>query len=265
MTDSHEVADPKPIDDAERRRRARRREPGLLKRIWRRPRVIGAVGSAIASYVRLVGRTTDWTVEPGDLSAAVGHDLPAIIAMWHGQHVFVPIAWPGGSPVSALVARHADGEINAVALEKLGVSTVRGAGGEGSQRTLLRRGGMQSLRQMLRLLKDGSSVALTADVPKVGGVVGEGIVVLARLSGRPIYPVAVVTRRRIRFDSWDKATLSLPFGRGAIVLGDKVSVPADADDEMMEAARRRVGTQLDRVHARAYELAGGRAWEDRNG
>jgi len=37
---------------------------------------------------------------------------------------------------------------------------------------------------------------MTADVPKVSRVAGLGIVKIAQMSGRPIYPVAIATRRR---------------------------------------------------------------------
>ena len=46
---------------------------------------------------------------------------------------------------------------------------------------------------MLTALKDNWSMALTADIPKVSRVAGVGIVKLAQVSGRPIYPVAVAT------------------------------------------------------------------------
>ena len=72
---------------------------------------------------------------------------------------------------------------------------------------------------MLDALADGYSMALTADVPKVSRVAGLGIVMLARASGRPIYPVAVATSRRIELDNWDRTAINLPFGRGAIVVG----------------------------------------------
>ena len=53
-------------------------------------------------------------------------------------------------------------------------------------------------------------------------------------------PVAVVTSRRIDFDSWDKASIGLPFGRGAMVLGEPVHVPRDADAQTLEALRQSV-------------------------
>jgi lysophospholipid acyltransferase (LPLAT)-like uncharacterized protein len=109
---------------------------------------------------------------------------------------------------------------------------------------------------MLRALSSGVSVAITADVPKRARIAGEGIVTLARLSGRPIAPVAVVTSRRFDLKSWDRASLSKPFGRGAIVVGELIHVAPEADDAAMEEARKAVEAGLDAVHARAYAKVG---------
>jgi lysophospholipid acyltransferase (LPLAT)-like uncharacterized protein len=235
------------------------------KKIVRSPFVLNLAGSLIALYIRLIGRTTRWTREPGDLRAALAGDLPLIMALWHGQHVITPLAWPKEWPGSALVARHADGEINAVALEKLGFHLVRGSGANRvSNKAVSRRGGVLALRGLVRALKSGSSVTLTADVPKIGGIVGTGIVLLAKLTGRPIYPLAVVTKNCVEFNSWDRARIALPFGRGAMVVGEKIVVAADAGEDELEKARCDVERGLDLVHARAYELVGGKPWRARN-
>ena len=112
------------------------------------------------------------------------------------------------------------------------------------------------MRQLLRQLESGASVAMTADVPKRARVCGLGIVTLAKLSGRPIVPTAVVTSRRIQFNSWDRASLGLPFSRAVVVLGDIVRVAPDADDAAMEAARLAVQQGLDEAHERAYAMVG---------
>jgi lysophospholipid acyltransferase (LPLAT)-like uncharacterized protein len=119
-----------------------------------------------------------------------------------------------------------------------------------------KRGGHTALREMLRALGSGSSVVLTADVPKRARVAGLGIVTLAQLSGRPIYPVAVVTRPRVDFPTWDRASLALPGGRGAMVIGAPIHVSRKADDAMLEQARIAVESGLDAVHRRAYALIG---------
>jgi lysophospholipid acyltransferase (LPLAT)-like uncharacterized protein len=83
-----------------------------------------------------------------------------------------------------------------------------------------------------------------------------GIVTLARLSGRPIVPMAVVASRRVQFNTWDRATLGLPFSQVVVVAGDYIPVSAEADDATMEAARLAVQEGLDEAHRRAYAMVG---------
>ena len=122
----------------------------------------------------------------------------------------------------------------------------------------MQKGGGPALLRLKRELEGGATVAMTADVPKRPRVAGLGIVTLAKLSGRPIAPVAVVTSRRFDFRSWDRASLGKPFGRGAIVVGDVIRVAPDADEAALEEARCAVQAGLDEVHRRAYALVGGR-------
>jgi lysophospholipid acyltransferase (LPLAT)-like uncharacterized protein len=97
-------------------------------------------------------------------------------------------------------------------------------------------------------------MALTADVPKISRVAGFGIIKLARESGRPIYPVAMATSRRLEFDSWDHAAINLPFSRGAMVVGEPIRVAADADPEALEAARSALERSLNALTERAYVI-----------
>ena len=83
---------------------------------------------------------------------------------------------------------------------------------------------------------------------------------LARQSGRPIFPIALATSRRYVLRNWDKTTINLPFSRGAAVCGELVWVPADATDEALEQYRRQVEDNLNAATARAYALV-----DDRGG
>jgi hypothetical protein len=78
---------------------------------------------------------------------------------------------------------------------------------------------------------------------------------LARESGRPIFPVGIATAWRIELNNWDRSAINLPFSRGAMVIGNAIRVPADADDAALERARERLGHALDAVTARAQALA----------
>jgi hypothetical protein len=224
----------------------------MLKRIGRMRAVQNVVAFVVAKYFALVAATTRFVTEPADYPERLTPELPFIVALWHGQHFLTHVAQFGRAGVSVLISRHGDGEINALVARRLGAGLIRGSGG--SRQKMQKRGGSAALRQMLRTLDAGSTVALTADVPKISRRAGEGIVTLARLSGRPIFPLAVVTARRIDLDSWDRASIPLPFGRGAVVFGDPIRVARDADGADREAARCAVETGLDRAHDRAYAL-----------
>lgn len=230
---------------------------GLLKRIGRSPPVREAIGFLFARYLELVRRTNRFVTEPADAYERIGPLMPVIAAMWHGQHFMIHFARRPQDRAVSLVSRSGDGELNAIALRHLGVRAIRGSGDRGRGR-VQEKGGAQALRAMVKALDGGEMVVMTADVPKVSRRAGEGVVTLARLSGRPIVPVAVVTSRRIDFRSWDSASIGLPFGRGAIVLGDPISVPREADAQALEAFRLAVERELDRVHERAYALVGSR-------
>jgi lysophospholipid acyltransferase (LPLAT)-like uncharacterized protein len=226
----------------------------MLKRLGRSHAIQSTVGVLAVGYLRLVRATTRFVVEPAGFPDRIRGELPVIAAMWHGQHFMIHYAWPRGADVSALISRSDDGELNAQILERLGVTPIRGSGGHPSK--MQKRGGFAALREMLRQLSQGSTVVLTADVPKVSRIAGMGIVTLAQLSGRPIYPIAVVSRNRLDFSTWDHASIGLPFGRGAMVLGEPVHVPREADATALEAARQAVQRGLDEAHARAYALVG---------
>jgi lysophospholipid acyltransferase (LPLAT)-like uncharacterized protein len=221
------------------------------RRIARSPAVQRFIGLLAAEYLRLVWRTSRLTIEPADLYETVEPYQPVIVAMWHGQHFMVPFL-SRGHRVKVLISRHRDGEINAYAAQRLGIGTVRGSGDHGRRFDL--KGGVGAFKSMLSALAEGYNMALTADVPKVARVAGLGIVKLARFSGRPIYPVAVATSRRIVLNNWDRSVINLPFGRVAIVSSDPVEVPADADNTMMERYRTVVEQRLSQATERAYEI-----------
>lgn len=226
----------------------------MLKALGRSRPVQKALAFIAAHYLRLVRATTRFVIEPADFAARAREDAPLIAALWHGQHTMAHFAWPEGLRVAALISRNADAEINAMTLERLGVQPIRGSGGKAYK--MHRRGGALALREMLRTLEGGVSLVLTADVPKIARQCGEGIIRLAMHSGRPIYPVAVVKRWRIDFKSWDRASFGLPFGPGAIVIGEPVRISRDADDAQIEAARLQLEAELDRIHQWAYDLVG---------
>jgi hypothetical protein len=211
-----------------------------------------AVAILAAEYLRLVWKTSFFVTEPDDAYERVARDSPVILAMWHGQHFLVPFVRRPEHRAKVLISRHRDGEINAIAAEWLGVGTIRGSGNLGGG--FIGKGGVSAFKEMLTALQEGFTVALTADVPKVARVAGLGIIKLASASGRPIFPLAVATRRRVELKTWDRTAVNLPFTRGAGVVGEPVCVPAEADAKTLESSRCALQASLEGATARAYAL-----------
>jgi lysophospholipid acyltransferase (LPLAT)-like uncharacterized protein len=220
----------------------------LKEKAWARK----AVGIVAAEYLRFVWMTSRFVMEPAEPYRMYEADQPVIIGMWHGQHFLMPFL-RRHYRFKVLISRHADGEINAIAAERLGIGTVRGSGDHG--RRFQVKGGVTGFKGMLDSLAEGWNMALTADVPKVSRVAGLGIIKLAQVSGRPIFPVSLATNRRIVLDNWDRSEINLPFSRGAIVVGDPIRVSADADTQMLEQKRAELEKALNAASERAHAIA----------
>jgi lysophospholipid acyltransferase (LPLAT)-like uncharacterized protein len=225
------------------------------KRIVASPVFQGAVGAAAAWYLKFVWRTSRATHEPANIFETA--ETPVIVAMWHGQHFMAPFIKPKSDRerfrAKVLISRHRDGEINAIAAERLGIDTIRGSGAHNGE--FHRKGGAAAFTEMLSALEQGYNIALTADVPKISRVAGMGVIKLAQHSGRPIYPAAIASSRRIQLNNWDRSAINLPFSRMAFMAGNPITVPRDADKAALEAARQSVENELNRITAAAYEKA----------
>jgi 3-deoxy-D-manno-octulosonic-acid transferase len=118
------------------------------------------------------------------------------------------------------------------------------------------RGGPRLLGAV-QALRDGRTVAMTADVP--GGIArkaGLGIVMVARRSGRPILPVAIATSRYISLNTWSRMTINLPHSGLGFAVGELVSVPREAGDAELESCRQAVEASLNIATEKAYARAG---------
>jgi lysophospholipid acyltransferase (LPLAT)-like uncharacterized protein len=227
----------------------------LLRNVLRSSWLQRALGLLAAEYLRLVWLTNKFSYDPPDVHDQVEPRMPAIFAFWHGQHFLTPfIKTKDSYRAKVLISMHRDGEFNAIAAERLGIGIIRGSGDHGS--AFHRKGGVGAFKELVRALAENYNVAMTADVPKRSRIAGLGVIMLARESGRPIMPFAMATSRFIRLKNWDRTTINLPFGRGALVGIEDVIVPADADAATMEMLRLQLEANLNEATRRAYARVG---------
>ncbi|WP_254799355.1 lysophospholipid acyltransferase family protein [Falsochrobactrum tianjinense] len=239
----------------------RKRTDGFAKNFWRRIRgplarsdfIKSVLVQLITGYLKFVHVTNPRLKDSADPEAILRKYSPSIVTFWHGQHIMAPLARPEDLEVVAMFSRSNDAELNARVAEKFGFITVRGSGG---RRTgpAPEKGGARALLTLKNALKKGQSASMIADIAHgKAREAGQGIILLAKLSGRPIVPFAYAfSRNHVLQKTWDKTTIPLPFGHSMVVCGDLVWVDSDADEAQLEEKRMELTRQLNDATTKAY-------------
>lgn len=214
---------------------------------------VAIAGRALHAYLDFVQRTTRFKPAiPGARPWERSRE-PFIALTWHGQQMLSLAALDGASQVAILASLHFDGSVVASVVGRAGFQVIRGSGTQSRAKIQAKRA-IPAFFEMREALRDGISLLLTADVPKVARVAGQGAVQLARATGRPIYLFAAVTSARVELDNWDKASIALPFGRGCILWSEPLYVRRSADEREMSLIALEISSQLDELHATARRL-----------
>lgn len=202
----------------------------MLKRLTRKPAVRNFLVWLGAVYILSVRHTTRWRVEGDDAAAGLWvAGKPFILAFWHGRLLLMTVYWQRKVPMNMLISQSADGELIARTIGRIGISAIRGSS---------KRGGALAVRSMVKVARAGECIGFTPDGPRGPRMhASSGIIDVARLSGLPILPVTLSTRRHRVLNSWDRFCVPLPFSRGIIRWGTPLEVARDADAAVCEAAR----------------------------
>jgi len=136
-----------------------------------------------------------------------------IISFWHDQLLMMVLGYPG-KQARILISSSKDGELIARVMRFFGQDAVRGSSN---------RGGREAFKHLLKLASEPTDLVITPDGPKgPRHEIKDGVVQLARLTGRPIIPMAFVCSKGHRFASWDRFLLPYPFSRGVYAFGEPV-------------------------------------------
>ncbi|NIQ11052.1 MAG: lysophospholipid acyltransferase family protein, partial [Gammaproteobacteria bacterium] len=139
-----------------------------------------------------------------------GSGCNVIFATWHDQLLLIPPVYSGNS-AKVLISSSKDGELIARTVAHFSIGAIRGSSS---------RGGREALVEMKALANEPVDLGITPDGPKGPRHVAKfGVVQLARVTGRPIVPLAFVCSRGHRFNSWDKFLLPFPWGRAVYRVG----------------------------------------------
>jgi 3-deoxy-D-manno-octulosonic-acid transferase len=211
-------------------------------------------GRLLAGFIGLTYRTSQPPPQWDEHLATFKALHPFILALWHGQFMLLPALPRDDIPTRVMLALHKDAEAMAEALRAFDLELIRGAGAGIKGRD---RGGANAFRAASVALAQGYTVAMTADVPPgPARRCGPGIITLAKVSGRPILPVALASSRFVPLNTWSRLTINLPFSQLGGSFGNVVRVPADASSADLERYRQELERQLDIATADAYGRAG---------
>ena len=156
---------------------------------------------------------------------------------WHQQHIIVGSmlirSWiRRGFKACFLVSGSVDGDVPERIARGWGAEVVRGSANQS---------GALALRDQQRMMKSGYSVLTTADGPR--GPKFEfkaGTVLMARIAGVPILPIACAADRAWYLDRWDDFMIPKPFARIVIAVGEPIPVPREIALDALEPVRQNV-------------------------
>ena len=153
----------------------------LLKPLqrWVKLAVLPPAGAAM---IRLLGRSMQIDTRGQEhVDRLYQEGKRVIIAFWHARQFMMPLTYRG-TLAHILISQHHDGEIIARIVERVGFRAVRGSS---------TRGGVEALRELIRLGRSGVDLVVTPDGPNGPRQVAKmGVIQLARASRLPIIPLA---------------------------------------------------------------------------
>jgi hypothetical protein len=169
---------------------------------------------------------------------------PIIFAGLHEGLMMLPFHFRDRVGGVVMVSASRDGDIIADTIARFGLRPVRGSSGHG---------GRDALDAMIAALGDGrTSAGVIVDGPRGPARVAKpGAVLLARATGLPIVPGTWSARRVVRFRSWDRTMVPLPFTRIVFAFSESLLVPPSADAAEVERLQHELTRRLDDARVRA--------------
>jgi hypothetical protein len=201
----------------------------------------GAAAALVAALLRALGAT--WRVERAGAGDPLDLGAPFVGAIWHAG-LFCAAHRFRDRGIAIAVSRSRDGDRIDGVLARLGFGP--------SPRGSSSRGGVAALAGLIRAARAGRALGLLCDGPRgPARVCKPGVVAAARATALPVYPIGIAARPALRFPSWDRVLLPLPFARVAYEFAPPIGVPRDVPRDDIERWRQQIQSALDAAQERA--------------
>jgi lysophospholipid acyltransferase (LPLAT)-like uncharacterized protein len=203
--------------------------------------LIRAADLAFFFLIKLIGSTVRWQVEGWEnWEAANRNGLIPIYTFWHNR-VFLSTYFWRQRRIVVMTSQSFDGEYIARFIQRFGYGAARGSS---------TRGAVGAVIEMARLMRAGCPTAFTIDGPKGPRYVAKmGAVLLAKKTGQPILPFTITADHFWEArKSWDAFQIPKPFSPARVTIAPPIFVPADADENTLNAKRDELQAALDTIN-----------------
>lgn len=205
--------------------------------------------------------STRWQVSgsPRALETLTTANQGTVVAFWHRSLTLSPALWFWARTLEprlalrVLISRNPDGMLIADVVRPWGIIGIHGS----SSKKGKNKGGAAVLRTALKELESGSLVGITPDGPRgPAEQVQPGAVALSRLARCAVVPVGMASTS-LRLPSWDGLAFPLPFGRGALIMGEPLFQP---DATTLQSALNDVSRRAESVVRHRQSNLADRLW-----
>lgn len=186
--------------------------------------------------------------------AIIAAGNPVLVCFWHNRLLVNVLCWRGPG-IDMLISQSRDGQMIAETAKRFGYGYIVGSTAKGDRD----RRSTAAARDVVSRLGNGRFVGITPDGPRGPRQrASAGAIRLAQMAGVDIVPVAASVSPSWRANSWDRMMVPYPrpFAKGALLFGDPVPVPQDADRSGREAVRMDLERTLNALTAEADDLVG---------
>jgi lysophospholipid acyltransferase (LPLAT)-like uncharacterized protein len=175
---------------------------------------------------------------------------PVIFAMWHGHLLSClylgTIYCRAKFPVVIMTSPSRDGVYVSDLGLALGYLVCPGS---------RHKGGFRALQNLTAHLRQGQSVALTADGSRGPiHVAQKGVLYLSRETQTPILPIATASSRKIILNTWDRFEVPLPLGQNAFLVDAPIRVGSQDRGAALERHRQHLEARLNHLFHRSQNL-----------
>lgn len=160
------------------------------------------------------------TVGEAHWEAAVGDPRPFVFVLWH-EAILPLLWWHRDQGIAIVVSQGREGRYIGDYASGLGYRLIPGSSSRGGPRALL---------GAVRMLEEGSTVAITPDGPKgPRRELKPGAIQAAQRAGAQLVPLHAIARPAWRAGSWDRLTIPKPRARVVVGYGKPFVIEPEVD------------------------------------